>query len=466
MPTNTTTPTRPKINLSNDYINNTIAHMDNQFQKPENGGKIKTYGKNAKNAVKKVGAKGTHFMKNAATRGTRFAGRASGVGDAVEQAKDFKTLAQDPLSREGLKAGINTANRVSSRLIATLAAGQEELAPVIRKVEEIAEKKEVIYIVCAIVLFIFTFWSSLGGLSNNQNLVQGTGQEQTNPLQVSVDCNPAQITKVGGTANCTVTVTYPGSAQDIVTTVTIYPHAQYVEKSANLQPSTTSPNTITWDAKQLGLLSANPIVIGINFNVQKTDNLSGVPITATATVTGGTESTGGNASANNDNCHGIYSSYMSDVQTVLSRLNIGGANYGDPNCQLEEQDPNGNWIINKDKELTYLETILPKEKAEGVFTCMIPNESSFNADAFNPNSTSATNGNGTPGAFGLLQMNAKGFSNTGQPDDVGDVVWSQQLTNAVNWVKNVHGGLWHGNYNGIPNYWPTSYNACLANYGM
>ena len=326
-------------------------------------------------------------------------------------------------------------------------------------------------IIAIIILFAYLVFQLSGGLLNPQSPSSQTSS--ANPLQVYVTCNPSGTKdaplQVGSTSVCTIIVTDTESPDDITIVATVAPFAQYVLKSATYNgtsggtyAATTGGDTVTWDAKQLNIPLTSP-TFTLTLTVKLTQPYNGAaqggPISVIATPAGG-------ASATNNDCHSVYSAYMSQIQIVLTRLNITGANYGDPNCALVEQDPNGNWIINKDKELAYLKTILPTQKAEGVFTCMIPNESSYNADAFNPGSTSATNGSGTPGAFGLLQMNAQGFSNTGQPSDVGDVIWSQQLSNAVNWVNNVHGGLWHGDYNGIPNYWPTSYNACLAQYGM
>jgi len=356
---------------------------------------------------------------------------------------------------------------------AAKAAGNAAGGPVAGWLAEQAVKhpKEALYIAIAIqialwlpLLFLLylLFGHSAAVLQQQQQQQAG----QANPLQVTVICNPPDPA-AAQTSNCTINVTDTENESDISVVATIYPNAQYVSSS----PAGTyakTPATVTWDANTLNLPLSAPISLTFTLTVKATKKV-GVPIVVTASAGGGAT---GNTAANTNNCHGVYTSWMSQVQTVLSRLNIGGANYGDPNCELLEQDPNGNWIINKDKELAYLETKLTKQQALGVFTCMIPNESSYNADAFNPSSTSATNGTGTPGAFGLLQMNAKGFSNSNAlTEDIGDVVWDQQLANAVNWVNTIHGGLWHGNYTNsqgkvIQNYWPTSYNACLAQYGM
>jgi hypothetical protein len=99
-----------------------------------------------------------------------------------------------------------------------------------------------------------------------------------------------------------------------------------------------------------------------------------------------------------------------------------------------------------------------EREARGIFECIMPKECSYNVNAYNPKSTSAL-GRGTPGAFGCFQMNAQGHSNSGQPEDVGDVVWQLQIHNANQWRLNHNGGKWS-------NYWPQSYAGCLNKYGL
>ncbi len=58
---------------------------------------------------------------------------------------------------------------------------------------------------------------------------------------------------------------------------------------------------------------------------------------------------------------------------------------------------------------------------------MIGIESSYDPNAYNPNSTSKQ------GAYGLLQMNPSGKGN-GQYD-AGDVDWQTQILNGVNFLR-------------------------------
>lgn len=306
----------------------------------------------------------------------------------------------------------------------------------------------VIVVILAVlfVIFILTGQTAYEDQYGNGN---GTG---SNPLQIT-KTGPSQAT-AGQNLTYTINVVYPGSADDIDITDPIPVGTTYVSSSPK---GTVTVGAVEWDAKLLNLPLSNPINITITLTLKATQNNTNIINYATARLMGGTLN-GGGVAASSDSCHGIYSSWMSQVQTILPRLHISGANYGDPACDLAQQDPNGNWIINKDKILADLKATLPAKEAEAVFICIIPNESAYNADAWNPNSTSAGN-SGTPGAFGLFQMNAQGYANQGQPEDVGDVVWTQQIANAIAWKNKYNGGKWSG-------YWPQSYSGCLASYGQ
>jgi uncharacterized repeat protein (TIGR01451 family) len=444
---------REKANKLNAEGQNTL----NQFK---GAGKLAGEASQRERATQQ---KADHSKMRGAAKGGRNAIKGAAM-DSLNAANDFNKI------RKHAQSGDVKAVAKDAAIAALKHAAREGILVLI--------SNPIFWGVVIVFLFLmFILYLLLGGNKTLQDM-QGTSN---NPLVIS-KTGPSSAQN-GDLLKYTITVQYPGTAQDAVITDPLPDGTCYVSSSPSgkITPpqsssgkgciAPTTPATVTWDAKTLKLPLTNPINITIMLTLKATKDNNEIGNVATVTATGAILGGGGNIPATNDNCHGIYSTYMASVQGVLSRLKISGANYGDPTCQLVEQDPNGNWIINKDKELAYLETLLPKEQAEGVFTCMIPNESTFNANAFNPSSTSAGS-SGTPGAFGLLQMNAKGFSNSdAQTEDIGDVVWDQQLTNAINWVKNIHGNLWHGNYTNsqgqsIANYWPTSYNACLEKFGM
>lgn len=126
------------------------------------------------------------------------------------------------------------------------------------------------------------------------------------------------------------------------------------------------------------------------------------------TGTGGTNqggNSGGNTAANNDNCGGKYS------------LNNPIGNFGDPNCNFNKSD------------LFQAFQQADPTNAEYWFNVVIPCESGYNPDSYNPNSTDGD------GAFGLTQM---GRGQNGQYDH-GDVNWPLQASNSVNYQHQITG---------------------------
>lgn len=120
----------------------------------------------------------------------------------------------------------------------------------------------------------------------------------------------------------------------------------------------------------------------------------------TSTSGAGTIPTTGNVPANNDTCSGRY------------KLNNPlGQNYGDPQCNFT-----------KDDLYTLIEQNDPTN-AYFWFNVIIPCESSYNPNDFFSGSPDPQ------GAWGLYQM---GRGRNGQYDH-GDVVWTLQTTNAINY---------------------------------
>lgn len=288
------------------------------------------------------------------------------------------------------------------------------------KVEAI-RRKVILYTILAIIFLLF-FGFDLTGMNQQQTQLLEQQQGQTNPLQVSVVCTPSEV-EVGKQSVCTITVVYPGSADDIQTVATIYPHAEYVKGSANHNGVyTTNPNTVTWDAQQENLPLANPISLTYMLTVTKTIDLAGVPITVNAIVDGGTA--GGNVSANHNNCGGEYT------------LNNPLGNFGDPQCNFTRQGL-GTEETELDSAHKYTWDCIARYESGG--------GTGYDPNAFNGNSTSGK------GAYGLFQMNPPGEGNNQY--DNGGVNWPAQLSNAVNYNKGLGGtfGYWGTYYtNGGP----------------
>lgn len=254
---------------------------------------------------------------------------------------------------------------------------------------------------------------------------------------------------VGQNAEYTINATYQGAAEDITIVDKLPAGVKYVSST----PAGTydaAAKTVTWNAKQLKLALANPLNLSVKVTLLVETNDIAFVNQATATVKA---SAGGQLSIppSNNDCHGIYKSWMDQLKRV------GKSNYGDPNCELVKQDPNGRWIIDKDKMLEGFKSVMPPKEAEGAFFCIVPTESNYNSNAWNPRSTSTARG--SSGAYGNFQMNEAKYSNTGQPEDVGDVAWKQQAFNAYTWKNKYSGGKWR-------NYWPEMYIGCLNKYGL
>jgi Mannosyl-glycoprotein endo-beta-N-acetylglucosaminidase len=129
--------------------------------------------------------------------------------------------------------------------------------------------KTTFYIIAGVVLFFILLFisgdSSAVSLSNNY-LTAIQNQDQNTEPTTTDTCEPAQFTgdSFGKTSVCTITVTYTGSADDIIVTDTPLPGEAFVSAG---QGGTydSATNTVTWDAKKLKL-QLNPV----NFSVSVT----------------------------------------------------------------------------------------------------------------------------------------------------------------------------------------------------
>jgi hypothetical protein len=279
--------------------------------------------------------------------------------------------------------------------------------------------------------------------------------------------NPPELrANIGDIVTFNIIVTDIRSAQEITIIDKIPDGVSLVESDITSTWNTNrvfdpAAKTLTWKASEnLPPNSLNTPNFTITVTYKVTGNNVYLVTWAEANVVrgGGGAFGGQNIPPSNDDCHGLYRSYMNMLTTVNK------SNYGDPNCQLAKQDPNGRWFIDKDTIFSFMWESqdgpkLQRTEAEGVFVCIMPKEcgATYNVNAFNPKSTSTSRG--TPGAFGCFQMNATGFSNTNQPEDTGDVVWQLQIHNANAWRNKYNGGRWR-------NYWPTSYSGCLEKFGL
>jgi len=333
------------------------------------------------------------------TKGAAQGGAKGAVKGAKEGAANAKAKQQQQGKKGSHLPGItNLAKKLGKNAIPGL-----NVADQLNK----NKNKIVIAIIVIIIFFFFLVFFLVGSGQLNPPATQTT---TTNPLQVSVYCIPAEIT-VGQTSLCTVSVTDSASADDIAIVVTIYPFAQYVTGSAsNNGIYNATQDTVTWDAKKLNVPLTAPITLPpLSLTVTKTANEQGVPIVVTANATGGGTAGVGSVPANNSTCGGKYT------------LNTQYENFGDPQCNFTQQA---------------LGTLLSQLDSANALTwnCIAEHESAYNPNAYLNASTSGL------GAYGLFQMNPKGQGN-GQYD-AGNVNWTLQTSNAINYRNKVINGSW------------------------
>ena len=387
----------PNQNPSQDYIDKGIRDAQNF----------------AKKGIKNVAKKGVASAK-------KTAGRASGIGDVAEQAQDARAMVRGSM-KERLAAGKRTAIRAGANAAAIATLGNKELSPVYQKALEVVTSKKfwrnVIILIIALFLLFFTLFDLIFDPPPNPN---------ADPLQVTKSA-PSQVAN-GSTIDYSIVVNYAGSADDITITDPLPDGTTYVSSTPQGKYDKAT-NTITWDAKSLNLPLTNPISIPLAFTVKTTKKDFYAINQASAVVTGGTAGgatgggTGGNVPPNNDPCGGKYT------------LNNPFNNFGDPQCNFSVQK--------------FGQTINQLDAANAFkWKKLVECESSNNPNAYLAASAS------THGAFGLFQMNQKGYSVDKTGYDVGNVNWSQQIPNAVNLLHKHYNGDWQ-------QYWQ-----CARNLGL
>jgi len=263
-----------------------------------------------------------------------------------------------------------------------------------------------------------------GGGSNG-----GTTPPNTNPIPgftINKQVDKTQITyNPSSPERITYTITYsytPSSGttiqiSDITISDKISSGAKFISASGN-SSFDTGANTVSW--KLSDPANTSPLTLIVE---PVSDNII-ISNSATAMV----NSTQNVTTPNSDTCNGYYT------------LTSPSANFGDPNCdfatdasRIQAQNAVGEILKSQDPN-----------NADAWFQVVIPKESSWNPNAF---SGSSTSGNG---AYGLYQMNPKGKSTSG-PNDVGNVGWSEQTTNAMGLAATLRAnGV---PYAGPPGYW-------------
>ncbi|HEX8932095.1 MAG TPA: hypothetical protein VF810_02995 [Patescibacteria group bacterium] len=427
----------------------------------DGGDHIRNGASKGKQAVKNVANKGKQAVKKGVDKGKQAVGKAAQAG--AEAAAAAITSETGGWGKYAVKAAF-----AAGKIANTFLRRPEQT---ITRVQEMAKSawsfgKKVLTVVLVIVLIVIFLLAPMNDVLNQAAQSTQTTGSGSSPLQVTKS-GPTTVAK-GGNITYNINVSYAGSATNVIVNDPLPQGATYISSCYGtpcIKGGTVTKGAVTWDAQKLGIPLNNPINLTFSLTIKAPNNDTHIINQSLAQVIGGSAGGGsggipntpGNVTANSDSCHGVYSHWMSMVQQVLSRLKIPGANYGDPQCSLVSLKARGTIAsINPGLILTALQTIghLSPNEAKAVWTCVIPNESGYDPNAYNPQSTSAQS-SGTPGAFGFFQMNALGFNWASY--DVGDVDWTLQIANGVKMRD--HEGGWHG-------YWPSAYQSCLNKFGV
>lgn len=288
----------------------------------------------------------------------------------------------------------------------------------------------VLLILILIILFIIGLISD-GELSSTES-----------PVSISKS-GPAQVEN-GGLIAYSFDVSYSGTADDVkirdplpenTEYVSTSPLAKTLDASGNEATGSALVKSVEWSLKEIqgtsGKSTFSPQSLTLTVRPLSPDIY--VINQAAAEVIGGsgdpniTPIEGEYIAPNTETCGGYYN----------ISLNALNKNFGDPNCtMLANQKPE-----DKNKLYDYLTSVDPTY-ADYWFTTIIPCESSYRTNAYNPGSPASG------GAWGLLQM---GASYAGGPPagptpglpppaggknhktDRGDVNWELQISNAVDY---------------------------------
>ncbi len=314
-----------------------------------------------------------------------------------ERLKAAKTLAKSAIKKKVLQAAKKG-----------LIAGGNTIAPGLGTATGFAidhPKTAAIIVVLAITLPIIILTMVFSAFTSSLN-TSGEGDS----VFVSGSCPHDAI--AGGVAECSINVSYPGEASDILISIDLPPGTEYID---SVPEATFDGKTISWS-----LIGPNPLPNAKLSNVNTTLLFhlrgSGVPSAslpiAYSIVPFVESETPIQEALNNSGCDG-------------STPNNPHGNFGNPNCDFNKNEL-GKILRREDPANAY--------KWDAIIAC----ESTYNPNAYNPNSSSGK------GAYGLLQMNPAQQRTDIYRFDAGNVNWNPdsrplgvaagaQVTNAINY---------------------------------
>lgn len=233
-----------------------------------------------------------------------------------------------------------------------------------------------------------------GGNDNDNSGQPGTGgQNNLSPIPgLTIGLDGPVAVGSGGSITYSISVSYDEKVSNIppeaIIVFDVLPANTTLESAT--PPYILNGNTVEWKLSDVLTLSPFKITLKPTKDVFVLNTIS-----ARTTV----DTASGPPSA--DNCSGTY-----NLSFLPNKLN-----FGDPKCNFT-----------KDQLYTLLQQNDPTN-ADLWYKIIIPCESGYNPNAYNPNSSS------TLGAFGLFQMNPKGQGSS--QFDAGNVDWPEQVPNAI-----------------------------------
>lgn len=400
------------------YINRGINAAENYANDPRNASGNQNQGKG-----------GLNRLRNQFTKG---AGGPAGSNPAVDKLKSTLGLSKK-------QGGSRTQQLKNKGKEIAKEKGKQIAEQIAKRAAALAVENPYVIVGIVVILFIlFLIIFIMGGTGNAL-------QNQNGPKLTITKTGPDHAEKAGDPLPYQISISYPGSAQDITVT-------DHIPDGTDFDPSTPPPahydagtRTVTWSTKE-----AVPPVNGLISNVSTTFTLSLKATADNAFIVNQAEGSvigavsynqpGGNSpggppaegfvphAPESNNCNGKY-----DFSKYPDQNPLG--NYGDPQCNFS-------------KDALYKLLQSKESNPEFVhiwFDIIIPGESNFDPNEWAP-PVGQQGELDSGGAWGLYQMGSSTPPGQSPPApgqngvyDRGDVNWELQTSNAYNdWKTRNH----------------------------
>ncbi|OGH19267.1 MAG: hypothetical protein A3F31_03035 [Candidatus Levybacteria bacterium RIFCSPHIGHO2_12_FULL_38_12] len=276
----------------------------------------------------------------------------------------------------------------------------------------------VLVIIITIIIIIKPKTAEAPGDTEGPDIPLPTGivrQPEVPGLTIEKSADPTELPDENEETTFTTVATYVGTNEkNIIIKDPVPSNAELISASGNHELN-ADKTLITWKLDpDVNLPTTNPDSgekkYTFTLTVKPKENNINIDNTAYGESAGATPTTDMCLSANNP----------SRLYVDLPTGNPAGINFGDPACTFA-----GNLGERTDKLGETLNRLDSVNKTLWLF--LADRESSYSPNAYNGGSSSGK------GAYGLMQMNPNGKGNNQY--DAGDVVWENQIENAINYNK-------------------------------